>query len=184
MTEPVPPPAITQTRYAVTIRYDNVEDRLLVYCGDTTSHSGLLQLTRRITGHLLQGIMKVLSNGGPTLTRVPTGMQEEVLHFEHQSALAQAAISKTAKASIPSKPPKVSVLVTAVNVSQTPEKTYVLSWTGTQSQAITMTMSRLDLHCLTHVLQQHAQANGWDLPALPRWMESGDGQPGQPAVFS
>jgi len=184
MTDPVAPPAIPQTRYAVTIRYDTVEDRLLVYCDDTTGHYGLLQLTRRITGSLLQGIMRLLSNGGPTLMRVPTGMQQEVLHFEHQSALAQAAISKTAQASMPSKPPKISVLVTAVNVSQTPEGTYAVSWVGTQNQAITMTMSRLDLHCLTHVLQQHAQASGWDLPALPRWMEPGDGQPGQPAVLS
>lgn len=184
MTDPVAPPAIPHTRYAVTIRYDTVEDRLLVYCDNTIGQYGLMQLTRRITGSLLQGIMNLLSNGGQTLMRVPVGMHQEVLHFEHQSALAQAAISKTAQAAIPSKPPRISVLVTAVNVSQTPERAYVVSWVGPQNQAITMTMSRLDLHCLTHVLQQHAQACGWDLPALPRWMEPGDGQPGQPAVLS
>lgn len=128
--------------------------------------------------------MRLLSNGGQTLMRVPAGMHQEVLHFEHQSALAQAAINKTAQASILSKPPRISVLVNTVNVSQTPERAYVVSWVGPQNQAITMTMSRLDLHCLTHVLQQHAQACGWDLPALPRWMEPSDDQPGQPAVLS
>lgn len=111
-------------------------------------------------------------------------MQQEALHFEHQSALAQATINQTSKASITNKPPKISFLVNTVKVSETPEKAYVLRWIGIQNQVVTMTMSRLDLHCLTHVLQQHAEACGWDLPALPRWMQAGDDQPSQPAVLS
>jgi hypothetical protein len=184
MTEITTPSTIPHTRYAVTIRYESVEDRLLVYCGDNSGHLGLLQLTRRITGSLLQGMVRLLSNGGPTLLRVPTEMQQEVLHFEHQSALSKAEINQNRKHSIPSKPPHIVFLVNTVNIRETPERAYVVGWIGTRNQTITMTMSRLDLHCLTHVLQQHAQACGWDLPALPRWMQAGDGQSGQPAILS
>lgn len=184
MTNAATASAIPHTRYAVTVRYDAPEDRLLVYCGDVAGHFGLLHLTRRITGSLLQGMMRLLSSGGPQLVRVPAGLQQDVLHFEHQSALAQAVISQPAQASIPDKLPQITILVTTVNVSQTPERTYIVSWVGAQNQSINMTMSRLDLHCLTHVLQQHAQAAGWDLRALPRWMQPGDGQPGQSAILS
>jgi hypothetical protein len=184
MTDTAPPSAIPHTRYAVTIRHDTTEDRILIYCGNNSGHCGLLQLTRRITGSLLQGMTRLLKDGGPTISRVPAAMQQEALHFEHQSALAQATINQTSKASITNKPPKISFLVNTVKVSETPEKAYVLRWIGIQNQVVTMTMSRLDLHCLTHVLQQHAEACGWDLPALPRWMQAGDDQPGQPAVLS
>lgn len=184
MTNTANAPAIPHTRSAVTIRYDALEDRLLVYCGDMAGYFGLLHLTRRITGSLLQGIMRLLSSGGPQLLRVPAGLQQDVLHFEHQSALAQAVICQPPQASIPDRPPQITILVTTVNVSQTPGGSYISSWVGAQRQVINMTMSRLDLHCLTHVLQQHAQAAGWDLPALPRWMQSRDGQPGQSVILS
>lgn len=184
MTDTATTSAIPHTRYAVTIRHDTIEDRLLVYCVDNSGHFGLLQLTRRITGSLLQGMMRLLKNDGATISRVPAAMQQEVLHFEHQSALAQAAINHTSKAAIPSKPPKISFLVNSVKVRETPERAYVVRWIGIQNQVVTMTMSRLDLHCLAHVLQQQAQSCGWDLPPLPHWMQAGDGQSGQQAVLS
>lgn len=121
MTEITTPSTIPPTRYAVTIRYDTTEDRLLVYCGDKSGHLGLLQLTRRITGNLLQGMIRILSKGGTTLLRVPAEMQQDVLHFEHQSALSQAAINQTEQYSIPSKTPSMVLLVNTVNIRETPE---------------------------------------------------------------
>jgi hypothetical protein len=174
MIDAPPSSSVPNPRYAVTLRYDINEDRLLMYCGDTSGHFGLLQLTRRITGSILQGFLRLLADGGPTLLRVPAELQQDVLHFQHQSALAQAAISHTPQPPAPATSPKVTFLVGTVNVSRAPADGYALNWLGTQGQTITMTMSRRDLHCLTHVLQQHAQVAGWDLPALPRWMQPGD----------
>lgn len=158
-------------RYTVTVRHDVTEDRLLLQCSDASGNTGLLQLTRRITSALLHGLMRLLSNDRPTLLQVPADLQHEMLHFEHQSALAQAVIHPATPAQAQ---PDVTFLVTRVDVSQMPEETYALHWAGPQERAVTMTMSRLDLHCLAHVLQQHAQAAGWDLPAVPRWMQPDD----------
>lgn len=184
MTRPADAASVLPARYTVAVQYDMTEDRLLLHCRDGAGHVGLLQLTRRITGALLQGLMRLLAHGGPKLLQVPAGLQQEMLHFEHQSALAQAVISHTAQAPAPPVQPQLAFLVTAVNVSQTPEGAYALSWTGTQGQAVTLTMSRVDLHCLTHVLQQHAGAAGWDLPALPSWMQPGDASPVARAALS
>lgn len=164
---------VPNTRYTVTLNYDATEDRLVLRCDDAAGHAGLLQLTRRIMASLLPGLMRLLAQSGATLQRVPAGLQQEALHFEHQSALAQAATNHTALA-VSDAPPEAVFLVTAVDISLLPDGAYEVRWVGAQAQSITLTMSRYGLHCLTHLLQQRAQAVGWDLPAVPSWMQPGD----------
>lgn len=178
-TPPVPP-----ARYAVTITYSAAEDRLLFYCGNNTEEFGLISLTRRITGNIIQGVVRMLSNATPVTSRVPHELQKQFLHFEHQSALSRATVNHNSDLPKNISSPKIAFLVNEVNISQTPDSYYIIVWTGSQKNSITMTMSRLDLHCLIHVIQQHAQKCGWDLPPLPYWMQPGDSQPEHAALLS
>lgn len=177
-------PPVSPARYAVTITYSAAEDRLLFYCGDNAEGVGLISLTRRITGNMIQGVVRILGNATPATSRVPHELKKQFLHFEHQSALSRAAINHNSDLPKQANSPNITFLVHEVNISQMSDSNYSIFWRGSQNNSITMTMSRLDLHCLIHVMQQHAQKCGWDLPPLPYWMQPGDSQPEHAALLS
>lgn len=104
MTEKTPTPAgpatgdVTAPSAAptLTIRYNLIEDRLRLQLDEADGRFFLFDLSRRMTGILIDGLAKLLEKSDPTLAQTPADMRHDVMGMTHQASASGARAKENA----------------------------------------------------------------------------------------
>lgn len=150
----------------------DTEDRLLmdfVYPDQTQSMLG----SRRIIRRAIQGIAQVLAQSSPVLARVPASHKTEMLVWEHLSALQLEGGEAGGDQAGPghSTPPWPVLVKLDINTQPT---SFSLRFEARGGVAVTMAMSRPELHRLLASLRQLARHAEWDLDTEIGWLVEAD----------
>ena len=154
----------------------DAEDRLLldfVY----PDRAETMLATRRIIRRVILGIARIIEQSSPVLARVPASQQTEILVWEHLSALqiedgpkAEGGAGEAAPSSL--RPPPPWPLLTKLDIN-TLSSSFQLRFESRDS-AVTLTMSRPELHRLLASLRQLARHAEWDLDTQVGWLVEAD----------
>jgi hypothetical protein len=149
------------------------EDRLLldfVYTDDILS----LQITRRIARRMIHGLAQMLASPTPAMARVPASLKTEMLIWEHLSALNPAGAGGGAEpAGSPSRRPTPWPLLLRLDINALKDA-FRLRFEASDQDAVTLTMTREELHRLIANLRQLARHADWNLEAEVGWLVEAD----------
>jgi hypothetical protein len=155
----------------IVVGYDENEDRIFVDCSDAEA-SCRLWLTRRITGRLLRAFVDLLERSNPSLLKTPADMRQDVIAFEHLSAISR-----------PEPPPGAgagqavadsgAALLHRVDVDVLPEAFRLVFHAATEPKA-GLTINRTEFHKTLALLDQCATAAEWDVGGATEWLRAAD----------
>jgi hypothetical protein len=161
---------------ATTIRtgFLEQEDRLLmdfVYPDEIMTFA----VSRRIARRMITGLAQILANPNGVMARIPASHQNEMLIWEHLSAL-NPATGETAGSdggTQPQRPAAPWPLLHTLNIN-TLETGFRLSFETADHKAAVLQMNRGELHRLLANLRQLARHAEWDLDAEVGWLVEAD----------
>lgn len=169
-TEGLPLPAALAARH-LDLRYDLEADRLLLTARSDDAAIDF-HLTRRLTRHLLSGILDLMMKTSDVVSRSSADHRTDVLLFEHASALeATSGPTQTPPAILSARAQAASVPVLArrVDVDLNSEGMKISIWGDTHGQAW-IHLAREQGHQLIEMLLMKAREAEWDLAELS-WMD-------------
>ncbi|HLG87245.1 MAG TPA: hypothetical protein VKZ79_08615 [Alphaproteobacteria bacterium] len=151
----------------IAVGYDDNEDRIFIdFSG--AERQCRLWLTRRITRRLWSAIMDILERSSPIASKTPADMRQEVIAFEHLSAISRP--EPAAGAGPDAKPVERSAaLLAKVDISFTAES-FRLVFHAAAEPAAALTIGRAELHKVLALLDQSATAAEWDLGVATDWL--------------
>jgi len=155
------------------VGYDENEDRIFIDFSDASAQCRLW-LTRRITRRLSNALADLLERSSPTLPKTPIDLRQEVIAFEHLSAL-----NRPEPASPPGEAGKAmidrgAVLLHKVDINFTQDAFRLVFHSAAEPRA-GLTVGRTELHKTLALIDQCATAAEWDLGLASEWLRS----PGQ-----
>jgi len=164
------------------LRYDMVEDRLVLLAISAADTAVALLLTRRLVARLLNGLSQVLEKSSPLAQRAPSEMRGDVILLEHQGALkgdgsraaqegdpsgsAQKFTRKTDAAAHPQAPAQ---LVHTVSITTKP-KLFEVVMKGPKEAIATFSVSRTKLHQFLNQLRNAADQADWQIELDAAWL--------------
>lgn len=150
------------------VGYDENEDRIFV---DFSNAEGRcrLWLTRRITRRLWSAIVDILERSSPTLSKTPADMRQEVIAFEHLSALSRPEPADEGKAVKPVADHGADLLH-KVDINFSRDAFRLVFHAMTEPKA-GLTVGRTELHKILALVDQCATAAQWDLGIATEWLQ-------------
>lgn len=161
----------------ITFSFDDNEDRITLRCKLNDKTRIALQLTRRLTGPLLEKLAKLLLKSSDVAATLPAQLQEEVLVMEHAQALAQVAAQVQQSGAPPATPETTdeqpaSHLLTRIDFQpQGGACTLQFFCNGSDAALTAITFSRAQLHWFVDTLDRFAKRADWEIKPLQRgWL--------------
>lgn len=155
---------------SVALRYDPVEDRLLVCIRATGGQRGRehwLHLTRRVCAVWRLDLQAMLDLSAQPPPQWRPEARAAVSAAHHQATAGQAPMQTRPVDAEPSTPPDV-VLVTRVTCGRRrADGRWVLRFEVRERGSLALVLDDRTLHGLAAALAKRVQAAGWGLPALP-----------------
>ena len=156
----------------ISVGYDETEDRIFLDCSDAGARIRLW-LTRRITQRILAAVAELLERSSPTLLKAPADMRQDVIAFEHLSAL-----------SAPEAPPATpgegadgarisdrgAALLHKVDIETQPYA-FRLVFHAADGPKAGLTVIRTDLHKTLALFAQAASVAGWEMAGSGEWLK-------------
>ena len=156
----------------ISVGYDENEDRIFVDCNDNET-ACRLWLTRRITQRLLGAFVDVLERSSPRLLRTPADMRQDVIAFEHLSAISRPEPVAPAAGVGQAMADAGAALLYRVDVEIMPEAFRLVFHSPTEPKA-GLTINRMELHKTLALLDQCATAAEWDVGGATEWLRRAD----------
>lgn len=166
----------------LSVRYDRVEDRLLVLAMDAAGKSATMFMTRRLTTFLINELAKLLEKSSFQARQAPVEHRDDVIMFEHQGALQKIdqqgmAHRKDQSGQGPKSvdigtgvkiPPSPHELVQSIEITTKPTVFEILI-KGSKPLA-SMVLKRSELHQIVEMFRQKADAAGWQIQIDIPWL--------------
>ena len=176
MSAPVSSPPFSVAQMAV--RYDGLEDRLMLQITGVRGESVTLSITRRMSAALVNAVALRLEQSNPVAARAPEALRGDIILLEHQGILQEAAKQQAAAADAPSpstETPTVSA-THALSGTATLLKTIRLKTEPTcfllvLGEIAVATLDRNQLHLILETIHQHAETAEWALPVTAGWLD-------------
>lgn len=161
----------------ITFSFDDAEDRITLRCKLNDKTLIALQLTRRLTGPLLEKLAKLLLKSSDVAAALPAQLQEEVIVMEHARALAQVA-AQVRQSDIPATTPEnpdeqpASHLLTRIDIQpQGSACTLQFFCNGSDAALTAITFSRAQLYWFVDTLDRFAKRADWEIRPFQRgWL--------------
>ncbi len=158
------------------------EDRLFADVVDETEIVAF-HLTRRLVRRFIAMTAKLLANSNPMMAHTPFGSRNEIIIFEHQLAIQDAAVAKgtsapqadasIAGATVPSAPtidiPRRTTLLHTINIDVKPSH-FDMHLKDAKDIAVSFGLTRAELHRLLATIHRLSQMAEWDLGQEAAWL--------------
>jgi hypothetical protein len=160
----------------ITFSFNEAEDRILLHCTLGDKSQTTLQLTRRLTGPLLEKLANLLLKTSDMAASLPVKLQEEVIMMEHTRALAHiAALAEPSggrSAFESEEKPPARHLLTRIDFQPQPERCTLQFFCNGSEQALTaITFNRAQLHWFVDTLDRFALRADWEIRPYQRdWL--------------
>lgn len=166
--------------YSLSFTYDPRADRILLavtLASGDEQRRRLLLMTRRLTGRLVDGLAQLLEKTSPVAAQAPADVRDDIILFEHQDAVGSGADEQPGAgqgAARPLPPGSTSnagaaaVLLDTVDVTVKPTR-FDLTFKAGQD-ALSISVSRAELHRLVEVLSRQAAHAAWNLAPETAWL--------------
>jgi uncharacterized protein (DUF2252 family) len=161
--------------------YDPALDRLVLTAQDEATQRVGLQVTRRLTGRLLDALGGLLERASTAARQAPAEFRDDLVLLEHQEAVQAASKAGPSEARVPSaapsevagtKPEKANVptvLITAIQIKKE-EGTLRLIFRNGSVDAATCRIDRNSAHKLIDALSRTAEKADWNLTPQTGWL--------------
>jgi len=168
------------TANTVHVRFDAVQDRLVLLCETTAGDTLTLLLTRRITRRLLRAAAETLARSSKTAARSPVGFRTQVMAMEHLGALAGPKPSTAPPPKADTPPVESGSLVDRVEIRPKSEQFDLWLCAGSVP-LVRVPARRAELHRLLAALDRCATQAEWDIHTETGWLDQIDAVARQPA---
>lgn len=160
----------------LTFSFDDAGDRILLHCTLSNGIMATLQLTRRLTGPLLEKLAGLLLKTSDMAASLPAKLQEEIIMMEHARALAHIAAlaepSGSGSAFESGEKPPVQRLLTRIDFQPQPERcTLMFFCDGGEHPFTAITFNRAQLHWFVDTLDRFSLRADWEIRPYQRdWL--------------
>ena len=159
------------------LRYDQAEDRLILIASGLTAERVALAMTRRLGRTLIGKMIELLMNSSPEVSRAAVQHRDDVLLFEHVTAVA-AGVGGTPSASgaqpgstMSSAQDVAPTLLCRVDLTPTAER-LVMRFFDADGPRFDLVLDRAQLHQLLGIMAGKAREASWDFGELG-WIDRG-----------
>jgi len=183
---------------ALSIRFVQEEDRLRIQIDDITQDVKIFEITRRLTGPLIEGLASLLETSNPTLERTPSEMKADAMEMTHQANVSAAMAKENAPevafddlvggndGTETSEPETAGAhktrlcppLVKAVHFTKRPDGGHDMVLEDLDGERTGIRTSDSMLHGILALLIRKSREAHWNLPQATAWAGS-DRQPQQ-----
>ena len=166
--------------HQIQIKYDQVEDRLLLRLSSTEGDEFRFWLTRRFVERLWGMLLTMLEWDEAVQQQFDQERRRNVLEIRHEGYAREGNFAKPFEGAPRLPLGAAPVLVAKANGSKSGKGVHVLSLLPAQGQGIDLTLDQKLLHLFVRLLRESVEKAGWGMDL--RLYQGGEGQP--PAVES
>lgn len=158
----------------LTVKYDSIQDRIVVIVRVPGADYALL-LTRRFTCGLLAMLARQVQQTQGDTRLEKAGLQDELLSMKHVRAVSQVRSAQADASPPPPLPERLpSRLPTRVDVTHEADEVALLTFFAGDEVLGRLVFRPRELHWFLERLVAHAGAAGWgDAIPVPEWLAQG-----------
>ncbi|MCK5360560.1 MAG: hypothetical protein KAJ95_08025, partial [Gammaproteobacteria bacterium] len=146
----------------IQIRYEPVEDRIVMRMNTEDSSEFRFWVTRRYAQLLAVSLTKLLRSTDDLQEHKEERVQKAVMSFKHEVAISKADFAKTFEAQPKSLPlGNVPVLLSKLTVKQNDDGNPMLCMYPEQGQGIDLALQQQLLHSISKLFADALQASDW-----------------------
>lgn len=146
----------------IQIRYAPIEDRIVLRLNTEDSSEFRFWITRRYAKILAVSLLKLLRSAGDIQNHTEEQVQQAVMSFQHEEAIAKADFAKTFQAQPKSLPlGNVPILLSKFTVKHTEDGNPMLCMYPEQGQGIDLALQPQLLHSIGKLFADALQASDW-----------------------
>ncbi len=162
--------------------YDQAEDRLMVLASNAGGETIALQLTRRLTGRIVNAVAQLLEKSSSAAQHAPAEMRDDMILLEHQGALQSRASATSPEAAasgeaepVPKKLVRPPQLVQTISITTHP-RSFALVIKGAKQDLAALSVSRMDLHRILETIRRVADKANWQISIDASWLMPEDSE--------